>query len=80
VTLDHWRAGGRWADGIGLCPGLTPEFPTLDIMYGCLVLHDVDGLLAAAFAVREGVTPRRVPTPEFQERLRRQGAVVDRPV
>jgi len=47
VTLDDWRASGRCADSIGLCPGLTPEFPTLEIPLGCLVPRDLDGLLAA---------------------------------
>jgi hypothetical protein len=47
VTLDDWRASGRYPDSIGLCPGLTPEFPTLEIPLGCLVPRDLDGLLAA---------------------------------
>lgn len=47
VTLDHWRASGRYPDAIGLCPGLTPEFPTLEIPYGCLVPQRLDGVLAA---------------------------------
>lgn len=47
VTMEHWRESGRYADGIGLCPGPTPEFPTLDIPYGCLVPARVDGVLAA---------------------------------
>ncbi|HEU5317379.1 MAG TPA: FAD-dependent oxidoreductase [Chloroflexota bacterium] len=47
VTLDEWRASGRYPDSIGLCPGLTPEFPTLEIPLGCLVPRDLDGLLAA---------------------------------
>ncbi|CAA9286658.1 MAG: hypothetical protein AVDCRST_MAG77-4821 [uncultured Chloroflexi bacterium] len=47
VTLDHWKASGRYDDSIGLCPGLTPEFPTLEIPYRCLVPRTVDGVLAA---------------------------------
>jgi hypothetical protein len=47
VTLDDWRVSGRYPDSIGLCPGLTPEFPTLEIPLGCLVPRDLDGLLAA---------------------------------
>jgi hypothetical protein len=47
VTIDHWRADGGYADSIGLCPGLTPEFPTLEIPYRCLVPRGLEGLLAA---------------------------------
>jgi hypothetical protein len=47
VTIDRWRNDGAAGDNIGLCPGLTPEFPTLEIPYGCLVPSEVDGLLAA---------------------------------
>jgi FAD dependent oxidoreductase len=47
VTLDHWRNDGAWQDTIGLCPGLTPEFPTLEIPYGCLVPSELEGMLAA---------------------------------
>ncbi|MGH2351543.1 MAG: FAD-dependent oxidoreductase [Chloroflexota bacterium] len=47
VTLEHWKASGRYPDRIGLCPGLTPEFPTLEIPYGCLVPQRVEGVLAA---------------------------------
>ncbi|HEX2185643.1 MAG TPA: FAD-dependent oxidoreductase, partial [Chloroflexota bacterium] len=47
VTLSRWKAGGRSPDSIGLCPGLTPEFPTLEIPYGCLVPRRLEGLLAA---------------------------------
>jgi hypothetical protein len=47
VTLDHWKASGRFPDSIGLCPGPTAEFPTLEIPYGCLVPARLDGLLAA---------------------------------
>jgi hypothetical protein len=47
VTLDHWRNDGAWEDTIGLCPGLTPEFPTLEIPYGSLVPSELEGMLAA---------------------------------
>jgi hypothetical protein len=47
VTLAGWKAGGRCPDPVGLCPGLTPEFPTLEIPYRCLVPRDVEGVLAA---------------------------------
>ncbi|MBI3973338.1 MAG: FAD-dependent oxidoreductase [Chloroflexi bacterium] len=109
ITLDHWRSSGRYVDRIGQCPGLTPEFPTLDIPLGCLVPQRVDGILAAgrnlsadppahnplrevpecwvmgqgagvaaALAARDNVSPRDVPVAELQEKLRRQGAIVDR--
>lgn len=47
VTLDHWRNDGAYADSIGLCPGLTPAFPTLEIPYRSLVPSSMDGMLAA---------------------------------
>jgi hypothetical protein len=47
VTLDEWRNDGRATTAIGLCPGLTPEFPTLEIPYGALVPWKVEGMLAA---------------------------------
>jgi len=47
VDIKHWRTDGTYADSIGLCPGLTPEFPTLEIPYGCLVPRETEGLLAA---------------------------------
>jgi hypothetical protein len=47
VTLDHWKRSGRYPDSLGLCPGLTPEFPTLEIPYRCLVPEKTEGLLAA---------------------------------
>jgi hypothetical protein len=47
VTVEHWKADGGYPDSIGLCPGLTPEFPTLEIPYRCLVPDRLDGLLAA---------------------------------
>lgn len=110
VTIEHWRQDGRYPDSIGLCPGLTPEFPTLQIPYRCLVPRRIDGLLAAgrnlsadtgshlqlreipecwvmgqaagvaaALAVRDNVPPRAISVAALQERLRRQGAIVDRP-
>jgi hypothetical protein len=47
VTIQGWRADGSSEDSIGLCPGLSPEFPTLEIPYGCLVPQSLEGLLAA---------------------------------
>jgi len=47
ITIDHWRADGRCSDSIGLCPGFTEAFPTLQIPYRSLVPETVDGLLAA---------------------------------
>jgi hypothetical protein len=47
VTVEHWRDDGSAPDGIGLCPGPTPSFPTLEIPFGSLVPNDVGGLLAA---------------------------------
>jgi hypothetical protein len=47
VTADFWRNDGSNEDSIGLCPGLSPEFPTLEIPYGSLVPRELDGLIAA---------------------------------
>jgi hypothetical protein len=47
ITIEHWLADGSARDGIGLCPGMTPAFPTLEIPYRSLVPERVDGLLAA---------------------------------
>ncbi len=47
VTIDHWRSNGTYSDSIGLCPGLTEAFPTLQIPYRSLVPAAVEGLLAA---------------------------------
>jgi hypothetical protein len=47
VTLEHWRNDGAYDDSIGLCPGLTPAFPTLEVPYRSLVPAAMDGLLAA---------------------------------
>lgn len=47
ITIEHWRASGRCPDSIGLCPGFTEAFPTLQIPYRSLVPESVDGLLAA---------------------------------
>jgi hypothetical protein len=33
ITIDHWLADGSCPDSIGLCPGMTPSFPTLEIPY-----------------------------------------------
>jgi hypothetical protein len=47
ITIDHWLADGSCPDSIGLCPGMTPSFPTLEIPYRSLVPKRLDGLLAA---------------------------------
>jgi hypothetical protein len=47
ITIEHWRNDGGYADSIGLCPGLTPSFPTLQIPYRSLVPVRTSGLLAA---------------------------------
>ena len=47
VTIEHWRDDGAYPDTIGLCPGMTPSFPTLEIPYRSLVPRGVSGLLAA---------------------------------
>ena len=47
VTADTWRHDGSSPFSIGLCPGLTPEFPTLEIPYGSLVPAELEGLIAA---------------------------------
>jgi 2-polyprenyl-6-methoxyphenol hydroxylase-like FAD-dependent oxidoreductase len=47
ITIEHWRDDGGYFDSIGLCPGMTPAYPTLQIPYRSLVPISVDGLLAA---------------------------------
>jgi hypothetical protein len=47
ITIDHWRDDGGYSDSIGLCPGMTPSFPTLQIPYRSLVPARGEGLLAA---------------------------------
>lgn len=47
ITIDQWRSDGGCHDSIGLCPGPTPSFPTLQIPYRSLVPEQLDGLLAA---------------------------------
>jgi hypothetical protein len=47
VSVGEWKQDGRSETSIGLCPGLSPEFPTLEIPYGALVPETLDGLLAA---------------------------------
>ncbi len=47
VTADGWKADGHSDESIGLCPGLSPEYPTLEIPYGSLIPESLDGLLAA---------------------------------
>lgn len=47
ITIEHWMADGGYADSIGLCPGMTPSFPTLEIPYRSLVPERLDGVLAA---------------------------------
>jgi len=109
VKTETWRTDGLNADSIGLCPGLSPEFPTLEIPYGSLVPERLEGLIAAgrnlssdpgshaalreipecwvmgqgagvaaAVAVRSGVSLRDIPRADLQQKLRRQGAIVSR--
>ena len=47
VTMSHWKQGSRYEDGIGLCPGLTPQMPTLQIPLGSLIPRDLNGMLVA---------------------------------
>ena len=47
VTIDHWRDDGGYTDSIGLCPGMTPSFSTLQIPYRSLLPVSTKGLLAA---------------------------------
>jgi 2-polyprenyl-6-methoxyphenol hydroxylase-like FAD-dependent oxidoreductase len=47
ITIDHWRHDGSCPDSIGLCPGPTPSFPTLEIPYRSLLPDGTGGLLAA---------------------------------
>ncbi|HWO73390.1 MAG TPA: FAD-dependent oxidoreductase [Dehalococcoidia bacterium] len=47
ITAEFWKNDGHSEESIGLCPGLSPEFPTLEIPYGCLVPKELEGLLAA---------------------------------
>ncbi len=47
ITIDHWRSDGTCPDSIGLCPGFTEAFPTLQIPYRSLVPREVEGVLAA---------------------------------
>jgi hypothetical protein len=47
VDAAVWRQDGRNGSSIGLCPGLSTKFPTLEIPYGCLVPKRLENLLAA---------------------------------
>ena len=47
ITLEQWRRSGRHADSIGLCPGVSEAFPTLEIPYRSLVPRELEGLLVA---------------------------------
>ena len=47
VDATAWRNDGRNANSIGLCPGLSTKFPTLEIPYGCMVPKHLENLLAA---------------------------------
>ncbi|MCC6176633.1 MAG: FAD-dependent oxidoreductase [Chloroflexi bacterium] len=47
VSMSRWREDGRAEDSIGLCPGSTPEMPTLQIPLGSLIPRDLDGMLVA---------------------------------
>ncbi len=47
ITIEHWRNDGGYLDSIGLCPGMTPSYPTLQIPYRSLLPASTNGLLAA---------------------------------
>ena len=47
VDTTAWRNDGSNPGSIGLCPGLSTKFPTLEIPYGCMVPKQLDNLLAA---------------------------------
>jgi hypothetical protein len=47
ITIDPWRDDAGYSDSIGLCPGMTPTFPTLQIPYRSLLPVNTNGLLAA---------------------------------
>jgi 2-polyprenyl-6-methoxyphenol hydroxylase-like FAD-dependent oxidoreductase len=47
ITIGQWRNDGGCFDSIGLCPGMTPSYPTLQIPYRSLVPVATNGLLAA---------------------------------
>ncbi len=47
ITMSRWKQGGRCEDSVGLCPGSTPEMPTLQIPLGSLIPRDLDGVLVA---------------------------------
>src|SRR3970282_77727 len=43
VTWGDGKAAGHSDESIGLCPGLSPEFPTLEIPYGALIPEKLGG-------------------------------------
>ena len=47
VDAREWRNDGSNPNSIGLCPGLSTKFPTLEIPYGCLVPQKLENILAA---------------------------------
>ncbi len=47
ITAAYWKQDGSSDQSIGLCPGLSPEFPTLEIPYGALVPDRLEGVIAA---------------------------------
>jgi len=47
VTREDWSNDTPRPDEIGISPSLSPTFPLLSVPYGCLVPHDIDGLLVA---------------------------------
>ena len=47
VDISVWREDGSSAESIGMCPGLSPEFLTLEIPFGVLLPEKLDGILAA---------------------------------
>ena len=47
VTMSAWKHDGRCEESVGLCPGPTPQIPTLQIPLGSLIPRDLDGMLVA---------------------------------
>ena len=106
ITMDHWRNSGRYPDSIGLCPGISPDFPTLEIPIRSLIPRVVGGIMvagrnlscdvrthqplreipecwvmghgagiAAAMAIEENKSLRKISIPNLQKELLRQEAI-----
>ena len=62
ITLDQWKRSGRHADSIGLCPGVSQAYPTLEIP------------LRQPGAARGGGPAGRRPQPELRRALAQPAA------